>query len=86
MSDLLKLDSAIATFNRTKVHREERVASIKDLLATRCTPGNWNYNPYMHGFANGMILALAVLEDTPIDYLSTPAMFLEDYKKLDQFN
>lgn len=40
----------------------DRIASLKETVEHQCQPGNWNYDQYMHGFANGLILALAIME------------------------
>jgi hypothetical protein len=34
-----------------------RVDKLKQMTDLQCTPGNWDYDPYMHGMANGMIYA-----------------------------
>ena len=49
---------------------------LKELEKVQCTDGNWNYDPYMHGMANGIILAVAILEDRQPVYLKAPKIWL----------
>ena len=55
-----------------------RLEKLKELNAVQCTDGNWDYDPYMHGMANGLILALAVIEDIEPVYLDAPDEWLKD--------
>lgn len=60
---------------------EERIKKLKELTDIQCSAGNWNCNSYMHGMANGMIFATAILEDEEPKYLSAPQypeIFLDD--------
>ena len=66
---------------------EERINILKRLLEIQCSEGTWNYDEYQFGMANGMIFALAVMEDTAeVDYLDAPEMFIKDLELLDKFN
>jgi hypothetical protein len=56
----------------------KRTEQLKDLIKTQLSDGNWNYDPYMFGMANGMILALAVIEDVDPVYLESPDEWLCD--------
>lgn len=47
-------------------------------IEVQCRKGNWNYDPYMHGMANGMIFAKACIEDTTPQYLSAPDKWIAD--------
>lgn len=51
---------------------------LKECLAIQCADGNWNWDPYMHGMANGMIFALSVIEGTSPTYLDAPDEWLCD--------
>lgn len=57
---------------------EESISSLKDLLEIQSMNGNWNYDPYMHGMANGMILALSLFQEGIPDYLEAPDVWLVD--------
>lgn len=51
----------------------ERVRLLRELLKIQCQNGNWDYDPYMHGMANGMIFALSVMEnDNHPEFLNAP--------------
>ncbi len=54
------------------------VSTLKDIRDTQCSDGNWNYDPYMHGLANGLIMALGMFEGGEIDFLDAPAVWLKD--------
>lgn len=42
---------------------DNKIKSLEEITDIQCQDGNWNYDEYMHGLANGMILSLNVLED-----------------------
>jgi hypothetical protein len=52
------------------------------MLNIQCSNGNWNANPYMHGYANGLILALSVLEDKEPKFLEAPQQYLNEAEAL----
>lgn len=58
-----------------------RVEALRDLVKTQCADGNWDYDPYMHGMANGMILSLAVMEGKKPEYLDAPGMWRRDVQE-----
>lgn len=47
----------------------ENLKKLKEVCAIQCSDGNWNYSQYMRGLANGLILALAIMEDKKPEYL-----------------
>lgn len=49
---------------------------LDDMIKIQCSNGNWNYDPYMHGMANGMICARAILTDEEPEYLTAPKKWL----------
>ena len=53
---------------------------LQDALNIQCSDGNWNYDPYMHGMANGMIFAMSLLTKEEPKYLEAPAEWLCDKK------
>ena len=59
---------------------KSKIEILKELTDIQCRDGNWNYDPYMHGMANGMILALSILEDTEPQYLKAPEIWEKDIK------
>lgn len=54
------------------------IEQLRDVVAVQCSNGNWNANPYMHGMANGLILALAIMEDKTPQYLDAPEVWLSN--------
>ena len=65
-------NNAVITGSKTP---EEK---LDDLIAVHCDDGNWNYDPYMHGFANGLLLAKAVLNNEDPEYLEAPETWKKD--------
>lgn len=61
-----------------KENYEEGVEALKDLTKAQCSDGSWNYDPYMHGMANGLILALSVFEGEEPKFLEAPEVWLKD--------
>jgi hypothetical protein len=59
---------------------QKKIKDLEDLLKIQCSDGNWNYNEYMHGMANGMILSMNILEndyDNPYTGQKCERPFLE---------
>jgi hypothetical protein len=52
------------------------IETIDDLLKIQCSNGNWNYNEYMHGMANGMILIKSIVTGEQPQFLSAPKKWL----------
>jgi hypothetical protein len=52
------------------------IECLKDLTKTQCSDGNWNYDPYMHGMANGLILALSLFQSGTPQFLEAPEDWL----------
>lgn len=52
---------------------EKQLDSLKKIIDVQCSDGNWNYDSYMHGLANGLILAKAIIENTDPEYLDAPS-------------
>ncbi len=51
---------------------------LKEMIKVQCSNGNWNYDPYMHGMANGMICAMALITGKEPEYLEAPKVWLKD--------
>ena len=59
---------------------KEELKKVTDIQTAR---GNWDYDHYMHGMANGLILASAIAEGTEPEYLNAPKKWIRhmgDYK------
>ena len=55
-----------------------RIEKLKELVKTQSSEGNFDYDNYMLGMANGMILSLAVIEDCTPVYLDEPKVWGKD--------
>ena len=55
---------------------------LKAMTEVQCSDGNWNYDPYMHGMANGMIFAVSCMEDKEPVYLEAPEIWVKDLPPL----
>jgi len=53
-------------------------ADLKNLTDIQCSHGNWNYDPYMMGLANGLIMARSILTGEEAVFLSAPEEWLKD--------
>lgn len=62
-----------------KIYKKS-IESLKEMIKIQCSDGNWNYDPYMHGMANGMIFALHLFSegDKSPEYLEAPKVWLCD--------
>lgn len=57
---------------------KHKINKIKELVKIQCSDGNWNYDSYMFGMANGMILVLSIIEDKEPEFLNAPKRWLCD--------
>ena len=64
------LDDAIRAY-------KQQLESSQDIINIQCNEGNWNYDPYMHGMANGMLLTQSIFTDEVFQYLDAPDVWLE---------
>ena len=60
------------------------IEKLKELLDVQTRDGNWDYDPYMHGLANGLILALSVLMKERPKFLSAPKTWGRDAKDIEK--
>lgn len=56
----------------------KQLSDLDEVIATQCSDGNWNYNAYMHGMANGLLLAKGIMEDKSPEFLDAPEKWLCD--------
>lgn len=57
---------------------EGRIEKLRELTELQCQPGNYNCNSYTHGMANGMIFAVAMLDNVEPKYMKAPGVWLDD--------
>lgn len=46
---------------------------IREILDVQGWPGNWDWDPYMHGLYNGIEMALSLVEDREPDFKPVPS-------------
>jgi len=56
----------------------QAISDLEDLLKIQCGDGNWNYDPYMQGMANGMILAMSLFKGVAPEFLDAPEVWGKD--------
>ena len=57
--------------------------SLRNIKNIQCSDGRWDYSPYMHGMANGLILALSIFDDDCPKYLEPPERWLKNLPEYD---
>lgn len=65
---------------------EKSIKVLDDLISVQSDSGNWDYNEYMYGLLNGMLLAKAVLTDNNPPYPDRPGTWMQDTELHDKFN
>jgi len=58
-----------------------RIDKLRELVGVQTADGNWNYDAYMHGMANGMILALSIMEGLEPQFLNAPDEWTCDHPR-----
>lgn len=60
--------------------KPEPLEELNEILNIQKSHGNWNYNPYMMGLCNGLILARSTVneDDQRPEFMHTPERWLED--------
>lgn len=51
---------------------------LEDMLDIQLADGNWNYDAYQMGLANGLILSLALVNDAVPVFLERPIKWLSE--------
>jgi len=75
MERQVEIDRLLAT--------QARVEALDGLLKIQCSDGNWNYDRYMFGMANGMIVAQATILNVEAVFLTAPKEWLRDQPTLE---
>jgi len=57
---------------------KQKIKSLAELIEIQGDNGNWNYDPYMHGMLNGMILSQSVFTDKDPIFKEAPEKWLYD--------
>ena len=59
---------------------EGSIKAIAEFEAVQGRDGNWNYDPYMHGYYNGIELCLALLQQRAPRFRSAPKQWIYSKK------
>lgn len=80
VSPIFGSDNVVSCKTYDRDHFLEKMEQLRELIKTQCSDGNWNYDPYMHGMANGMILSEHVASGAEGDvaYLDAPDHWLKE--------
>lgn len=54
---------------------------VEEQIAVQKLHGNWNYNSYMHGMLNGMLLVEATAKGTEYEPYNAPKQWIENIKE-----
>jgi hypothetical protein len=60
---------------------EKKLKSLQDVINIQLQDGNWNYDPYMMGLANGLLMAESCFTGKEPKFLNAPNKWLKDYPK-----
>lgn len=61
-----------------KGYLKYKFSVVENLIQIQASNGNWNYDPYMHGLANGILLGYSIFADKEYKPLSAPKEWLCD--------
>lgn len=57
---------------------EKKLKTIEDLIKIQSGHGNWDYDPYMHGMLNGMIVIESCITGKQAKFVDAPEKWLID--------
>jgi hypothetical protein len=60
----------------------KRMSNLQDIINIQCSHGNWNYDPYMQGLANGLIMAKSIFTDETPEFMEAPKVWGKHYPTL----
>jgi hypothetical protein len=63
---------------KAKPTLKSKIEELRKMTEISCMKGTWDFDPYFHGMANGMIFALSLLEDKEPVYLEAPKVWTKD--------
>ena len=55
-----------------------RIKKLKNALDIQVSNGNWNYDEYNFGMANGLILAYSIITNTEAKFKNKPKKFKKE--------
>lgn len=77
-------ESAGAVDTAIRLLKKKNLENLEDLIEIQCSNGNWNYDSYMMGMANGMLLSRHIVtgRSGEVPYMTAPKKWLKDYPTL----
>jgi hypothetical protein len=57
---------------------EKELYELDNIIKIQCSDGNYNYNSYMYGLANGLILARSLITGIELKFMDCPDSWLEE--------
>lgn len=54
------------------------IEKLKELIVIQGSAGNWDYDPYMHGLYNGMVMALSIFTGDDPGFREAPPEWIRD--------
>lgn len=63
----------------------KKLKELRDCIDIQSQNGNWNYDPYMHGLLNGMLMAESIMAEDDAAFRDAPPEWLHKPKKWYQF-
>lgn len=75
--------ATVRRFASELVERDKRLMALRNAVEIQGQDGNWNTDPYMHGFYNGMELSLATMEDRATEYRDAPPTWVSQQANVD---
>jgi hypothetical protein len=59
---------------------KEKLEKAQNIIDIQGSDGNWNYDPYMHGFYNGLLMLMSIFNEEEPGFRSAPDHWLCDPK------
>lgn len=81
---LQEIEKIIEAARQEFLSQEKKIYHIEEMVKIQCTDGTWNFDGYMHGMANGLIIALSALTGEEPKLLTAPKVWVSDMKAREQ--
>jgi len=65
------------------IETKTAIETLQEIIDIQCSDGNWDYDKYMHGLANGMILAMSCMTGEDPVFKEAPKVWVKDKKALE---
>jgi hypothetical protein len=65
---------------------ENRLKKLQNIIDIQASTGNWDYDEYMFGLLNGLLMAKSIFDDQDPNFAEAPPMWIADKTLLDKLN